>query len=227
MADLNKVLDYTLDGKTYLVNVEEKTLLDENITYLNTDWEKNQFYKLKQNIRVHYGRRQNRKCAYCRMTINPDGYGNAIEHIMPRLLKPQWMFVQHNLSVACIGCNSSKGSKNTMLKHENNYGHSASHCPNVTNEFKIFNPHFDKWSDHFEIQDEFFLVPKPNSKGPDTYKFCNMQRYQIVLDYIDELGKRKNSYKSITKRLRKEKRKNVKLQLEKAKEALIDMIENS
>lgn len=227
MADLNKILDYTLRAKTYDLLPNENTLINSNPTYLNSDWDKSQFKTLKQNIRIHYGRRQHRKCAYCRMRINPDGYGNAVEHIMPRILKPQWMFVQHNLSIACIGCNSSKGSNNTLRQHENNYGHAPSHCPNTTDEFKIFNPHFDKWSDHFEIQDEFFLVPKPNSKGPDTYKFCNMQRYHIVLDFIDELGIRKNSFKSITKRLSKEKRENVKQQLEKAKEAILDMIENS
>lgn len=227
MADLNKLLDYTLKERSYLPNAIENSLIDENPTYLNTDWDKSHFVRLKQNIRIHYGRRQHRKCAYCRMRINPDGYGNAVEHIMPRVLKPQWMFVQHNLSVACIGCNSSKGTDNTMCQHENNYGHTANHCPTVTSEFKIFNPHFDKWSDHFEIQDDFFLVPKPNSKGPDTYNFCNMQRYQIVLDFIDELDIRKKSYKSITKRLRKEKRQNVKQQLVKAKEAILDMIENS
>lgn len=227
MAKLDKILDYSLKDKTYQVKNEEQIILNANPAYLKDDWEKSCFKGLKSNVRKHYARRQNRKCAYCRITISPDGSGNAIEHIMPRIKKPQWMFVQHNLSIACINCNSSKGIKNTMIQHENNYGHSPNHCPAVTNEFKIFNPHFDKWSDHFEIQDDFFLVPKPNTKGPDTYKFCNLHRYIIVLDYIDELSVRKKSFKSITKRLRKEKRPFVKEQLELAKESILEMIENN
>ncbi|KGL61924.1 hypothetical protein [Polaribacter sp. Hel1_85] len=227
MASLSKLLDYTLVNKTYNILADEQLTINNNPTYLKEDWDKSVFTTLKGNIRKHYGRRQNRKCAYCRLTINPDAYGNAIEHIMPRKHKPQWMFVQHNLTVACIGCNSSKGSDNTMISHENNYGHNANHCPSNSNEFKIFNPHFDKWSDHFEIQDKFFLVPKPNTKGPATYKFCNMHRYQIVLDYIDVLNSRKKSFKSITGRLRKEKRNYVKVELEKAKESILDFIENS
>jgi len=227
MAKLERILDYTLKGKKYIVVDGEQAILDANPTFLKDDWFNSPFSKLRSNIRRHYGIRQNRKCAYCRITISPDGSGNAVEHIMPRLRKPQWTFVQHNLSISCIHCNSSKGSKNTMVQHENNYGHSPNHCPTDTNEFKIFNPHFDKWSDHFEIQDEFFLVPIPNTKGPATYKFCNLHRYLIILDYIDELKIREKSYKSIPKRLRKEKRPHVKEQLELAKKSILELIENN
>lgn len=227
MAKLTRILDYTLKDKTYKVLNNEQLLLNSNPTYLKDDWDKSIFNDLKHNIRRHYGIRQNRKCAYCRTTINPDGSGNAIEHLMPRKLKPQWMFVQHNLTISCIHCNSSKGQQNTMRQHENNYGHSPAHCPNQSAEFSIFNPHFDIWSEHFEIQDEFFLVPIPNTKGPATYKFCNLHRYLIVLDYIDELRIREKSFKSITKRLRKEKRTKVIEQLELAKQSILELIENS
>lgn len=227
MGKLIRILDYSLTDKPYEVLNNEQILLDANPTFLKEDWDKGIFNGLKLKIRRHYGIRQGRKCAYCRTTINPEGSGNAIEHIMPRIKKPQWMFVQHNLSISCIHCNSSKGQKNTMRQHENNYGHSPAHCPHDTNEFRIFNPHFDKWSEHFEIQDEFFLVPIPNTKGPATYKFCNLHRYLIVLDYIDELKIREKSFKSITKRLRKEKREHVKQQLEMAKQSILEFIENN
>lgn len=227
MGKLERILVYSLRRKTYILTEEEKLLLTNNPTFLNTDWEKNRFKNLKGKIRRHYGIRQNRKCAYCRTTINPEGAGNAVEHIMPRIRKPQWMFVQHNLIVACTHCNSSKNTKNVMIKHENDYGHNPEYCPTDTNEFKIFNPHFDIWSEHFEIQDEFFLVPKPNTKGPDTYNFCNLNRYLIILDYIDQLNIRKKSFRSITKRLQKEKRAEVKEQLELAKQSILELIENN
>jgi len=108
-----------------------------------------------------------------------------------------------------------------MIRHENNYGHESQYYPNTSNEFKFFNPHFDKWSDHFEIQDDIFLVPKPNSKGPFTYKECNMHRYNIVIDYIDELRIREKSFKSITLRIRKEKNQKKLDELKLALEVLI------
>lgn len=228
MGKLEKIIDYSLIGKAYSVLPAEQTILDNNPTYSIEDWEKSGFYRLKSNIRKHYGRRQRRKCGYCRMTINPDAYGNPIEHIMPRIKKPQWMFVQQNLVVSCVGCNSSKGIDNTLVRHENNYGHSPAHCPQNSAEFKIFNPHFDKWSEHFRIEDDFFLVPIPNSKGPYTYKKCNMHRYVIILDYRDQINMRdKKSYTILTQRLRKEKDPLRKAALEEAKETILDMIENN
>ncbi|MRT17565.1 hypothetical protein F3C99_11425 [Vitellibacter sp. q18] len=227
MTNLLQLLDYSLVNKTYPISLDEQKLIDDYPTYLNDDWDKSRFDNLKSNMRKHYGRRVNRKCSYCRMTVNPDAYGNAIEHIVPRILKPQWMFVQNNLSISCIGCNSTKGVKNTLVNHPNNYGHSSNYCPSSTEEYKIFNPHFDKWSDHFTIEDNFFLVPIPNTKGPYTYKLCGMWRYQIVLDYIDVLKIREKSYRSLTLRLRKEKREFMKRQLENAMESIKDLIENN
>lgn len=227
MDKLARILNYSLIGKTYDLTDEENSLLIDNPTFENVDWDKYRFQNLKGKIRRHYGIRQNRRCAYCRITINPDGGGNAVEHIMPRIRKPQWMFVQHNLSISCLHCNSSKNTENVMVKHENDYGHAPEYCPINTNEFKIFNPHFDIWTEHFEIQDEFFLVPIPNTKGPNTYKFCNLNRYLIVLDYIDQLNIRKKSFRSITKRLQKEKRPEVKEQLELAKQSILELIENT
>ena len=192
MPSLLDILDFSLIDKTYNVLPEEQTVLNNNPTYLNTDWDTSVFYSLKQNIRKHNGRRQRRRCGYCRVIINPDAYGNPIEHITPRIKKPQWMFVQHNLVVSCIGCNSSKGDKNVLVRSEHHYGHDAVHCPDQGTEYLLFNPHFDKWSDHFTIEDEFFLVPIPNTKGPYTFNKCGMNKYTIILDYRDQVGMREN-----------------------------------
>lgn len=228
MDKLERILDYTLIGKSYVITAAEQTSLDDNPTYLNTDWEKSCFSNLHGNIRKYYGRKQRRRCGYCRVLISPDGYSNPIEHIMPRIKKPQWMHVPYNLVVSCAGCNSSKGSDNTMRQHENNYGHTPNHCPTVSQEYKIFNPHFDRWSDHFTIEDGFFLVPKPDSKGPDTFKFCNMHRYTIIIDYRDTLNVREQiSFNTITQRIRKEKDLIKKEHLELAKNYILEMIEDN
>lgn len=228
MDNLERILDYDLIGKKYTLPKDEMNKILANPITDKEDWTKSFCEKFKINLKSFYARRQKRRCGYCRSIINVDGYTDPIEHIVPRVKKPKWMFVQNNLIVSCGGCNSAKGTDNTLRLHEGNYGDDELHCPSISVEFKIFNPHFDKWSDHFEIQDNFFLIPKPNSKGPDTYSFCNMWRYQIIIDYRDQINiSDKKSFRAVTKRIRKEKNKIKIKHLNKAKDYILDMIDNA
>jgi len=228
MGKLERIISYDLIGKKYPITQIEQNKINANPVVNKDDWYGSFCLQFKLNLKSYFTRRQKRRCGYCRKLINVDGSSNAIEHIVPRGKKPKWMFVQNNLLVSCGGCNSGKGSTNTLRLHEGNYGEYDHHCPSDSNEFKIFNPHFDKWSDHFEIQDEFFLVPKPNSKGPDTYSFCNMWSYRIVIDYRDQLNlDDKKSLRFVTKRIRKEKDQIRIDHLKKAKDYILDMIEDA
>ena len=58
--------------------------------------------------------------------------------------------------------------------------------PVNSNDFNIFNPHFDNWSDHFEIFNDIFLRGKPNTKGPNTYKYCQLYRHDVIINNVDE-----------------------------------------
>ena len=228
MAKLLGILKYNLIGKTYpITQAEIDTVSNNGPTLDKDDWYKSCFKTIKSDIKVHYARKQKRRCAYCRTLINVDGYDEAIEHILPRNHRPQWMFVQQNLVIACKGCNSSKGPKDTMNPHVNHFGHLPANCPVSSIDFKIFNPHFDTWEDHFTIEDNFFLSTKANSKGPYTYKELNMHRYHIIIDYIDQLSLRADSYKSITKRIRKVKDKKKQEEMKKAIESLKAMIDEA
>ncbi len=226
MAELN--LDFTLVGKTYdLTNEESITLTNETITS-NEDWTKNIFSDLKKNIKKHYARKQKRKCAYCRSIINVDGYTDPIEHIVPKKHKPKWMFVQHNLVVSCAGCNSAKATDNTLINDLSNYGDESNDSPNIGSEYKIFNPHFDKWSDHFEFEDDFFLKPIPNTKGENTWELCNLWRYQIIIDHRDQLSERnEKSFKTLTRRVNSVKDSRRREALKAALEYVKDMIDNA
>ncbi|WP_375577660.1 hypothetical protein ABWH96_11415 [Marivirga tractuosa] len=225
---MDRILDYSISGKTYKRTITDQNTLSLNPPVLADHWSTiNQYENLKQNIRKHYARRQNRRCAYCRVLIAIDGYGHPIEHITCRNRKPSWMFSDYNLVVSCIGCNSSKGTKNVLVNEDTYYGDLEEHCPSNGDEYRIFNPHFEKWSDHFEIEDDFFLRPKPNTNGPYTYETCNMYRYQIILDYREQINLRdKKTHRNITKRIRKEKNEDKLEHLKKAFEAILDMIDN-
>lgn len=149
----------------------------------------------------------------------------TVEHITPRKLKPHWMFVKHNLVVSCGGCNSNKGIDNVLINNENTYGDNPINCPNNSVDYRIFNPHHDIWSEHFEIEDEIFLKPKPNTKGPYTYWLCEMKRYHIILDYHFQQNLRKPfTIKTLTLRIRKEKDEDRKAILKKALDTIMNSI---
>jgi len=206
MADLNKELDYTLAGKVPTITAAYQSKIDSHQIIDKECWSGNFCNDFKQEVKKFYARRQGHKCAYCRVRINPDGYTDPIEHITPRKLKPFWMFVLHNLVVSCGGCNSSKSDDNVLVNPPNSYGHNKGQCCDKASDYNVFNPHFDKWSDHFEVENDCFLKPKPNTKGPFTYQLCNMYRYHIVVDYLGQLSMHKpQSSKLINRQLRKEK----------------------
>lgn len=225
MVDLNKVLDYSLIGLAPSVPAAAQAKIDAHIIVDHNDWGDSFSKDFISEVKKYYTRKQARRCAYCRSIINYDGYAEAVEHLTARQNKPHWMFVLHNLTVSCTGCNSSKGTKNMLRNGINTYGHTPANCPTGTVEYLCFNPHIDRWSDHFEVEDGFMLITKRNTKGPFTYKELNMKRYNVILDYIDQLQFRlkNDSFKILNKRIRKEKNPEILAALKKA----IDTIEQT
>lgn len=224
MADLNKTFDYSLNGQVPNVSARAQAKIDAHIIVDKDDWGDSFSKDFISEVKEFYSQKQGHKCAYCRTRITPNGYTEPVEHITPRLLKPYWMFVKHNLVVSCSGCNSFKDTKNVLVNNANTYGNNPANCPNNSGDYKIFNPHHDKWGEHFEIEDRFFLKPRPNTKGPYTYKECGMMRYHIVLDYLFQENIRKPfSFKILNQRIRKEKDTTKIANLKKAYE----VIENS
>ena len=87
-------------------------------------------YGLKSKIKYHYSIVQDNKCAYCREEIRFDGYGEAIEHIIPKSKKYKFMFHPKNLCLACYGCNTKKSTKNPLIKDLSQYGDEYDDFPN-------------------------------------------------------------------------------------------------
>lgn len=228
MPTLIELLDYNLIGFHPLITNHAQNSIVAHIIVNKDDWTLGFCSEFKSEFKLQTTRKQRRKCCYCRVTLNVDGSGNAIEHITSRKKKPYWMFVNHNLAVACDNCNSSKSDDNILINHEHTYGNNPINCPNNSLEYNIFNPHFDKWSDHFEIEDNLFLKAKPNTKGPATYSKCNMKRYHIIIDYLYQLNIRGPiSYRILNKRIRIEKDQVKLAQLKMALNYIEDMIDNS
>jgi uncharacterized protein (TIGR02646 family) len=225
MADLNKILDYSLKGHVPTISKNAQAKIDAHIILDKDDWGDTFSKDFIGEVKEFYSRKQGHKCGYCRSRITPDGYTEPVEHITPRKRKPHWMFVKHNLVVSCGGCNSNKGTDNVLINNENTYGDNPINCPNNSDDYRIFNPHHDIWSDHFEIENEIFLKPKPNTKGPYTYWLCEMKRYHIILDYHFQLNIRKPfTIKTLTLRIRIEKNEDRKAILKKALDTIMNSI---
>lgn len=224
-TDLNRVFDYSLNGQIPTITARAQAKITAHIIVDKDDWGDSFSTTFISEVKEFYSRKQGHKCGYCRTRITPDGYTEPVEHITPRKLKPNWMFVIHNLVVSCGGCNSNKGTDNVLTSNENAYGNNDVNCPADSANYRIFNPHFDQWSDHFEIEEGYFLKPKPNTKGPYTYSLCGMKRYHIVVDYMFQQNIRKPfSNKILISRIRKEKDVAKKAILKQALETILNSI---
>lgn len=230
MANLNIILDYNLIGQRPKISAATQLKVDQHVIINNRCWGSSKSYMsdFYKETKTYYAGKQRTRCAYCRTTINIKGSGNAIEHITARDNKPNWMFVLHNLVVSCDNCNSSKGTKDVLVKGHNTFGNLPANCPDDSESYYLFNPHRDKWSDHFEIEDGYFLKPKPNTKGPFTYKELGMNRDLIVIDYMRQNQVREPySIRILNKRIKNEKDTKKLEILKSALEHFKNLIDNS
>ena len=228
MPPLQEILDFNLVGFNPTISAAAQAKIDAYIILTHKDWEYSFCKDFKDEFKPQTAKKQKRKCAYCRTTINVDGSGNSIDHVTPRIRKPHWMFVIHNLVVACDNCNSRKLTSNVLARNDTSYGNNPDNCPSDTVDYLIFNPYFDKWSEHFAIEDQCFLKVRPDTKGPATYNFCGMNRYHIIIDYLDQLKIREPiSYRIIIKRIKKEKDLEKLATLKQALDYIKTMIDNA
>ncbi len=178
-VNLNRKYRYTLIDKTYIPNISELTLIS-NPSIDISHWKLVKYKKYKDKVKLSHYFGQNRRCAYCRKALRTDAYWEDLDHIVAQSEKEKWLFIPKNLIVTCEPCNRLKNAeltiKNPMLDL----------FPDSSDGFKIFNPHFDNWGDHFEIFNGIFLRGKANSKGPETYKYCRLYRHDVVINNVDE-----------------------------------------
>jgi uncharacterized protein (TIGR02646 family) len=146
----------------------------------NTDskhWSLPCYNDLKAYVREHYSVLQNDICCYCKISLRHGGYGEPIEHVVPKADRPQWMFIPRNLALSCYPCNTKKNADNTLSAT----GLASHNYPTLSADFTIYHPHFDTWSEHIEIYHEYFLRPT-SPKGISTFEICELYRFNLPLD---------------------------------------------
>lgn len=167
MADINHPVDLTAFITTITGNPHDDP---EN-------WGLGCYDSLKKHIKRHYSDLQEDVCFYCKIEVNYGGYLEPIEHIVPKVDKPNWMFEPRNLALSCNPCNTKKNAKNTLT----DTGLASVNYPSHRDDFLIFHPHFDNWATHFEVFYEFFLIPK-TTKGRATFEVCRLYRIDLPLN---------------------------------------------
>lgn len=158
------------------------------------DWNKSEYNDLKKHIKKHYSIIQDDKCAYCREEMRFEGYGEPIEHIIPKSKKIEWMFHPQNLCLACYGCNTKKGVKNPLIEDINTY----ISFPDNSSDYKIVHPHFDVLSTHIKEENFYFKSRNASLKGKETIKMCDLNRFDLLYKRIRRKKRKPNFISFLT-----------------------------
>lgn len=143
---------------------------------LGSYWTDSTLEKLKSRIKSHYIDIQNVRCCYCNQHQNSKNHRIwDVEHIAPRAKYAHFMFTPHNLAASCPDCNQSKGDTEVLV----NPGRKT--YPKKSEDFKIFHPHYDSYTDHI-LKSGFVYTPKSN-KGKFTIYTCDLLRF--ATEFID------------------------------------------
>ncbi|GFO65042.1 HNH endonuclease [Geomonas paludis] len=136
------------------------------------DWSDAKFTDIKTEIKEYYKVIQNYTCPYCQQKIQIDhNMAWDIEHIIPRIMKPKFMFEPQNLCIACKDCNGPKSGKN-VLKNSN-----RKTFPNKPKDYIIVHPHFHSYNDHIEILVPGLVYRPISDEGKNTAIACDLYRF--------------------------------------------------
>lgn len=180
------------------------------INFSHHCWSDDDLQDLRTWIREFYRVKQNGVCAYCREAVSLQSAANChVEHIVPKSLHPDFMFLPKNLCVICADCNAIKRAQETIAEIPDTINESATRkkYPRSSSGFKIVHPHYDPWADHIIKYGKAFVDKTP--KGGFTIQTCKLNRrfhkFGLEDEFADdeELHSLMNEYMTCTNSLKK------------------------
>lgn len=90
-------------------------------------------------------------CEYCLISEEDSFAKHQIDHIIAE--KHGGLTVEENLALSCTLCNKHKGSDIASIDNE------------TGKIVPLFNPREDVWSEHFEIENSYFIGLTPNARA--------------------------------------------------------------
>jgi len=134
---------------------------------------------IRKKIRDYFLLAQDYKCCYCKMTKQEDhGLVWDIEHILPKILYPQFTFTPLNLAISCKECNRNKWNNDIIIDNSK----IGSKYITSSNNISIIHPHLDFYEEHLKVvrygENKIFHTTVNNSsKGKNTIFQCNLFRF--------------------------------------------------
>ena len=166
----------------YQPNKEEKQAIAEleanGLVSKCWDSKKKYIKSFKKNLREDMYKKQNKRCAYCRIRVPLACVSMHREHIVYKDDHPQWMFLPENLCVACPICNEFKGTIEVLDDPK------TTTYPKTGSGFKIIHPMYDKYSEHIELVGGVLYKGKTN-KGMFTIETCHLYRVDLAEERVD------------------------------------------
>lgn len=146
----------------------------------SNSWSCEEFQPIKDIIRKHYVSEQKSICSYCQMELRTkNGRLWDVEHIIPRITVPNFMFEPFNLCVSCVDCNIAKSTSKVTT--------STAKITYPTKNYTIIHPHFDVYEEHIHtIRPGVYYVAK-TVKGENTMYVCKLCRFYSYANYDDSL----------------------------------------
>jgi hypothetical protein len=109
---------------------------------------------------VAIAERANHRCEYCRAPELVFNFPFEVEHIIP--LSRQGANDESNLALACRSCNLRKGNRTSGSE------------PDSTIEVRFFHPREDRWSEHFQVDNDSARITGISSVGKVTVEYLEM-----------------------------------------------------
>jgi uncharacterized protein (TIGR02646 family) len=181
---MKQIEDFVIDHP-YEMTMDDISVIDEASPDVKDKdhWEKDCLKDFKRRFRAKMLPKQNYRCAYCRLELHPNEATPEIEHIVPKSLKPNWMYEPFNLCLSCKLCNTKKGHVKKTLEDE-----SLEEMPRDSESYKMIHPHLDKYSDNIEFVGDI-LYKGISKKGRYTIWLCELNRYEVAAARAMELIK--------------------------------------
>ena len=155
------------------------------------DWAVSKYKSFRDNLKNHYREQQSNLCCYCKKTLGFDLKEVEIEHVLPKSIYTQFIFESRNLALSCPACNTSKGSIDVFV------GKQVTSCyPIESDSFSIIHPHYDKYSEHINIVEQFLYAPL-SKKGTETIRTCKLHRLNKVMKNANTINKEKVSAETL------------------------------
>lgn len=170
-------------SEPYQPTDEEKQAIteleDKGLVACSWNSRKKYIKSFKDHLRQDMYKKQNKRCAFCRIHVPIACVPMHREHIVFKDKHPQWMFLPENLCVACPCCNEFKGTTEVLVDPV------TKTYPKIGDGFKIIHPRYDRYSDHIELIGGILYKGK-TKKGIFTIETCHLYRVALAEERVDQ-----------------------------------------